>query len=478
MKIDGLDNLKNLFESDDDFINHFIESVFFFDLETIISQSQEVINNIKTYNKIPIRYSEKFKSLFKVDSEFIDDFNKIENKKTAVAFSKNHSIFHNETGITIIVDPDNSNYVRRAIKSNTGYKVSAGKHSDIQNYTISHVWGQTDNPLFFSLLWNVTLIPTYLGFILDKPDHIELIKKLKLIMKAICFELYDPNKLMNSNLVNKPSKEIHNLSIKFINDGKIKFLPKKETKKKPRKNNNKHSKTEYMKVGKFIKTKMEKLFKEKKLTNEMIKNLLSVEYSKRIFIIGSNQIAMLKEITFDKNSNSSEKEQFNEQITIANVKRYYARYIDYKGKKYAICSQWYEIRNHRYHFINWLDSLEQKKVEKTDISNEEEKIRNQISRVERKIPNWFEKPDQISTRILINYMELLGNNEYVEYSALENRCSNIASFISNFGMMKSFARNNSAKVFEKERNDSRIYLWKPVREFVINEYRRYLESTR
>ena len=183
MKIDGLDNLKNLFKNDNDFINHFIESVYFFDVETIVKQSQEVINNIKANEKIPIRYSEKFKKLYRVNSDFVDGFNKIENKKTAVAFSKSHSIFHNETGIEIIVDPDNSNYVRRAIKRSTGYSVSAGKKSDIQNYTISHVWGNTDSPLFFSLLWNVTLIPTYLGFILDKPDHNEVIEKLKLLMK-------------------------------------------------------------------------------------------------------------------------------------------------------------------------------------------------------------------------------------------------------------------------------------------------------
>jgi len=279
-------------------------------------------------------------------------------------------------------------------------------------------------------------------------------------------------------MVEKPLKDIQNIAINFIKDGKIKFLPKKETKKKPRKINNKQTKTEYMKVGEFIKTEMEKLFKEEKLTNEMIKNLLDVEYSKRTFNTGNNTMPMLKEITFDKNSNLSEEEQFNEQITISGVKRYYKSCIDSKGRKYAICSQWYDDnRNQREYFINWLDSLEPVKVEKPDISNDNEIIRNQIIRVERKIPIWFKNQDRISTRILINFMELLENNEYVEYSALENKCSNISTFIPNFRMMKSFAGNNHAKVFEKERNDSRIYLWNPVREFVTEEYRKYLERT-
>jgi hypothetical protein len=152
--------------------------------------------------------------------------------------------------------------------------------------------------------------------------------------------------------------------------------------------NHKQTKTEYMKVGEFIKTEMEKLFKEEKLTNEMIKNLLDVEYSKRTFNTGNNTMPMLKEITFDKNSNLSEEEQFNEQITISGVKRYYKSCIDSKGRKYAICSQWYDDnRNQREYFINWLDSLEPVKVEKPDNSNEENRINNESLREE--FYNWM-----------------------------------------------------------------------------------------
>lgn len=203
-------------------------------------------------------------------------------------------------------------------------------------------------------------------------------KERKQIIEAVLNPFLNDSGIIEINLeeIEKEIKERHyplNETFKFLCKSCHKEYDDNNhfQNKNQEKSNYKQSKTQNMKVGKFIRTEMEKLFKENKLSDKMITNLLKVNYSKRIFNTGSNQIAMLKEIIFDNNSNKSKKEQLKEQITITNVIRYYEQCIDYKGKKYAICSQWYDDnRNQREHFIKWLDSIKKEKIEKPNNSNE------------------------------------------------------------------------------------------------------------
>jgi len=142
--------------------------------------------------------------------------------------------------------------------------------------------------------------------------------------------------------------------------------------------------------------------------------------------------------------------------------------------RFIVCSEWYPKKypDQRRNTEKWFHLLEQ---EKPDDSNEDDRINNEIEKIQKRVPKWFNKPNQKNTRILISFMELLGEKDYVDYVILKEECKSIENFVTNFPKMKDFGEKNHGKVFHQD--DSRIYLWKPVREFVTKEYKKYLGST-
>ena len=52
-------------------------------------------------------------------------------------------------------DPTNNAAPRANISSATGHRING----DIQNYQVSHIWGNTKNPLLFESVWNICFIP-------------------------------------------------------------------------------------------------------------------------------------------------------------------------------------------------------------------------------------------------------------------------------------------------------------------------------
>lgn len=100
--------------------------------------------------------------------------------------------------------------------------------------------------------------------------------------------------------------------------------------------------------------------------------------------------------------------------------------------------------------------------------------KNEVAKIENRIPKWFRNPHQINTLILISFMELLGDNNSVPLHKLEAACRSIKTFQSNYTQMKIIAERNHAKVFEEAGNQ--INLWEPVREFVKKEYSKYLQK--
>lgn len=99
-------------------------------------------------------------------------------------------------------------------------------------------------------------------------------------------------------------------------------------------------------------------------------------------------------------------------------------------------------------------------------TNEEE-----IERIKRKIPKWFNNLNQKNSKILIIYLELLELKQAVEYSTLESKCSHINKFKSNFQQMKIISAQNHAKVFEEV--GALVTLWNPVKEFILSEYNKF-----
>lgn len=197
---DGLSSLLDRFESEELFIKHFIENTIFFKKEHIVKQENEYFKvNLEKNEKLFVRFSTKSQKHFRFKSENGRGFSvkKFKNRKEAHDFSRENNLYYksdNEEEILVKIDKDGNYEVRNQIAKYSKIRVSQGTLiSNYTNYTISHIWGKTEHPLFFTALWNITLIPTYLAFILDKPDdNSKIVKKIKLIMKGLCYDFYQP----------------------------------------------------------------------------------------------------------------------------------------------------------------------------------------------------------------------------------------------------------------------------------------------
>jgi hypothetical protein len=99
-----------------------------------------------------------------------------------------------------------------------------------------------------------------------------------------------------------------------------------------------------------------------------------------------------------------------------------------------------------------------------------DKEKDEIKKVEKRIPKWFRSPKQANSQILIIYMNLLGNKNAVNFKDLENSCIDIKGFKGHYNQMKNLGIKNHGKVFEE--NNYEIASWEPVKEFIVNEFRK------
>lgn len=197
---DGLSSLLERFSSEEDFIKHFIENTVFFKAEHVNTQDIDYFKSNLTENKpLMARFSAKSDKYFYFKAENGRGFSvkKFKKRSDAHSFSRKNELFYKNSDdkeILVHIDKDGNYEVRNQIAKYTGVRVSQGNLiSNYTNYTISHIWAKTYHPLFFTALWNIALVPTYLAFILDKPDaNSHIAKKLKLKMKALCYEFYQP----------------------------------------------------------------------------------------------------------------------------------------------------------------------------------------------------------------------------------------------------------------------------------------------
>jgi hypothetical protein len=226
-KIDGINVLRNLFPDDDSFVRHVVGQILFFNAEIITRQASVIQQQIEKGEAIPVRYTSNAhfyhqREVNKVKPSF-------KSRKEAVNF-KDNPLFHKETKMRVYFDKDGNYYPKRAILQYTGHWVSGGKTSTITNYTIAHIWGKTDNPLYFGLLWNYCLIPTPYAFLTDKDDSTNiLIKRIKDLIKAISIKLYKPNSLMNDKVsVETPPEDVLTKAERLIEEDKICFVPVKD----------------------------------------------------------------------------------------------------------------------------------------------------------------------------------------------------------------------------------------------------------
>lgn len=226
-KKNGFDLLYKLVKQDNDFISFFVESSYFIAPEYVKRQAKEMLETIKKEERLPVRFSLRMKKHFKSAKKQVSA---IKNRKDAVSYSRAFDFFSKERSfVKVEFDSTGNKAVVDAIEKYTKCRVSTSQ-SNIINFSISHVWAQTFDPLFFSSLWNTVLVPSFLNPIMDKPSHQQKINgEVQSIIRAICIELYNPNKLFGElqselPLIENESEQVHKHAQEIISKGLISYI--------------------------------------------------------------------------------------------------------------------------------------------------------------------------------------------------------------------------------------------------------------
>jgi hypothetical protein len=107
-------------------------------------------------------------------------------------------------------------------------------------------------------------------------------------------------------------------------------------------------------------------------------------------------------------------------------------------------------------------------------NSEDERIKNEITKVRSRVPKWFQHPGQNNSKILITYMNLLEKSETISLNELSAACSEMNKFTGNYAQMINIADKNHGKVFSGTSDN--ITLWEPVKDFIIQQYIEYKKS--
>lgn len=354
---DGIESILSLFRTETEFINHYFSKVLFFKIENVNEQATKFTQRIKDKERLPVRFSRKFKEHF----YFYDKKDKrkthskaFKTREEAHKFSSNNDLYHKESGIKVITDKDGNYYVRKEIFNYTGYRVSQGEISDYKNYTISHIWANTSNPYFFSSLWNISLIPQTFSFILDKSKgSSNLVKRIKIITEILHIELYQINSLLNKKAIsveNNFEKNYNVFSVEYkiakslISNKQINFL------------NQKNEITKDFDIYDFI-TELNKNVKNKDFIFTFLKKLKEIGFKDfNIFTDKekTNDICKLSYPILIDITGASEK-IINQKSRPVNSDVYYKKpFFEWNDKQFIICNDWKPW--HREMLINWLNN--------------------------------------------------------------------------------------------------------------------------
>lgn len=228
--------------------------------------------------------------------------------------------------IKVELDKDGNYEVKGIIKSLTDTSVSAGKNSDIKFGKISHIWGETSNPFFFTGLWNIVIVPAYFNDILDKDGSSD--PRIDMIIeqfKAVCWDKYDiQGKLSKLGLT--PS-EISNY------DPKHKVAYSYNYQEIPTSSSSPTNPPGVKKVGEIAKNDLRNVLStSSKVTDKEIIDLQKLNESHAQFGIN---FPLLDVAPTDK-------------------QRYYAKPVTIRGKNYFLCSQWYD--RHKKDLEAWINA--------------------------------------------------------------------------------------------------------------------------
>jgi len=176
---------------------HMVQKSYFLKPESVDRRHQEILELIRNNDKLPVRFSTR-------DSSYTEENGDVVRfAKSTVAYdaTSQRRIMSQCFGrnVPVLVDRDGNREVRSIIERFSGARVSQGLlRNNIYFAIISHIWGDAFNPLCFSNLWNIVIVPDYVNSILDKSetDHPanfveEAINYVKAYYKELCYKMYN-----------------------------------------------------------------------------------------------------------------------------------------------------------------------------------------------------------------------------------------------------------------------------------------------
>ena len=176
---------------------HMVQKSYFLKPESVDRRHQEIVELIQNNDKLPTRFSSKDDS-YKEENGDVAHFatDRIANRATLQSRIMTQCFGRS---VPVIVDKDGNYEIRNIIERFSGARVSQGRlRNNIYFAIISHIWGEAYNPLCFSNLWNIVIVPDYVNSILDKAeiDHPtnfidESINYVKAYYKELCYKMYN-----------------------------------------------------------------------------------------------------------------------------------------------------------------------------------------------------------------------------------------------------------------------------------------------
>lgn len=175
---------------------HMVQKSYFLKPESVDQRHNEILELIRNDEKLPARFSTMEDSYTEDNGDEVH----FASRSVAVAESLQHKIMYNCFGrkVPVVIDKDGNYEVRKNIKRFSGAIVSQGGISNIRFAIISHIWGNAFNPLCFTNLWNIVIVPDYVNSILDKSetDHPtnfieEAVNYVKAYYKELCYKMYN-----------------------------------------------------------------------------------------------------------------------------------------------------------------------------------------------------------------------------------------------------------------------------------------------
>lgn len=195
MKKNGNDYLIELFDSEEKFLQYFINSIYFIDNKSFLKELEEIDEriekdeiNIVRKTKTDISYVE-----IREDGSFSK---KLSDEKKIKRLSDENKLYIREKNGYLKIKFDSTGNYNLVKKIKNDFAVDLNK--DYKNYTIAHLSDKPNNPYKHSLI-NIVLIPTFLNKFLDNKGVVlnkMNINVLKLVKSLILYkfkesDLYD-----------------------------------------------------------------------------------------------------------------------------------------------------------------------------------------------------------------------------------------------------------------------------------------------